>query len=565
MRRTSSLRIAPSNVAGALGACRSVRSGESARASDRQRHGVHRLAQSRSGPRDDVRADRRRAARDSGGERPERRARRHGSRAVQLRCLWLALARGRRHAGGGRRALDKIVAKGKKMRSTCSRRPRATSSSPAARPPVAGTDRDKSFGEVALTAYVPHGIARQARAERTNPRSTARPTSRSRPAHLRSRDLARHRRGGSRADRLRRLRQHHQSDDRRRPGPWRPCARASNRRCSNCVYDESGQLLTGSYMDYAMPRADDLPSFKVATTVTPCTHNPLGAKGCGEAGAIGAPAALMNAVDALSAAGVLRASTCPLRRTAYGRRSSRPAAPRRRLMYAFELHKAKSVADAQRCSRRAGAPASRRAEPDRRDAPAAPATRLAGGSVGHRRTARHPQGGQCARDRGNRASRGSRGVRRRESDDSGARGACGGSATGRSATWVRSAAPIANDDHAADCTAGSGRPAPPSSPAGGSYRAVTSSRNSTKPHSPTTRSSPRPAFPFPARGLCGFSNPVLVRRFGVFVAQTADGSVRVAVTGARPSVFLADQHRKPRSPRASPPMPRVRPSCRPAG
>ena len=73
-----------------------------------------------------------------------------------------------------------------------------------------------------------------------------------------------------------------------------------------CVYDkDSGQLLTGSYMDYAMPRADDLPSFKVETRVTPCTHNPLGAKGCGEAGAIGAPAALMNAVhDALSGAGV---------------------------------------------------------------------------------------------------------------------------------------------------------------------------------------------------------------------------------------------------------------------
>jgi len=74
----------------------------------------------------------------------------------------------------------------------------------------------------------------------------------------------------------------------------------------NCVYDrESGQLLTGSMMDYALPRADDLPSFDVATKVTPCTHNPLGAKGCGEAGAIGAPAALMNAVlDAMAAKGV---------------------------------------------------------------------------------------------------------------------------------------------------------------------------------------------------------------------------------------------------------------------
>ena len=68
-----------------------------------------------------------------------------------------------------------------------------------------------------------------------------------------------------------------------------------------CVYDpETGQLLTGSYMDYRMPRADDLPSFKLGFTETPCPHNPLGVKGCGEAGAIAAPAAVINAVtDAL--------------------------------------------------------------------------------------------------------------------------------------------------------------------------------------------------------------------------------------------------------------------------
>ncbi|MEX1206436.1 MAG: xanthine dehydrogenase family protein molybdopterin-binding subunit [Dongiaceae bacterium] len=64
-----------------------------------------------------------------------------------------------------------------------------------------------------------------------------------------------------------------------------------------CVYDkETGQLVTGSYMDYCMPRADDLPSFKVGMTHTPCPHNPLGVKGCGEAGAIAAPPAVMNAV-----------------------------------------------------------------------------------------------------------------------------------------------------------------------------------------------------------------------------------------------------------------------------
>jgi carbon-monoxide dehydrogenase large subunit len=66
------------------------------------------------------------------------------------------------------------------------------------------------------------------------------------------------------------------------------------------IYDDTGQLTTGSYMDYCMPRADDLPSFKVDMTITPCTHNPLGVKGCGEAGAIGSPAAVMNALtDAL--------------------------------------------------------------------------------------------------------------------------------------------------------------------------------------------------------------------------------------------------------------------------
>ena len=61
-------------------------------------------------------------------------------------------------------------------------------------------------------------------------------------------------------------------------------------------YDESGQLLTASYMDYAMPRADDLPSFKVSHQVTPSPSNPLGIKGCGEAGAIGSPPALINAI-----------------------------------------------------------------------------------------------------------------------------------------------------------------------------------------------------------------------------------------------------------------------------
>jgi aerobic carbon-monoxide dehydrogenase large subunit len=62
------------------------------------------------------------------------------------------------------------------------------------------------------------------------------------------------------------------------------------------VYDESGQPVTASFMDYAMPRADDLPSFKLSHTTTLCPGNPLGVKGCGEAGAIGSSAAVINAI-----------------------------------------------------------------------------------------------------------------------------------------------------------------------------------------------------------------------------------------------------------------------------
>ena len=76
----------------------------------------------------------------------------------------------------------------------------------------------------------------------------------------------------------------------------------------NCAYDENGQLLTASYMDYTMPRADDLPGMADYivdhSCQTPCTHNPLGVKGCGEAGAIGSPPTVINAViDALRSGG----------------------------------------------------------------------------------------------------------------------------------------------------------------------------------------------------------------------------------------------------------------------
>ena len=72
------------------------------------------------------------------------------------------------------------------------------------------------------------------------------------------------------------------------------------------VYDpESGQLLSGSFMDYAMPRADDVPDIEVHLIEVPCLTNPLGVKGAGEAGAVGSPPAVINALlDALVPDGI---------------------------------------------------------------------------------------------------------------------------------------------------------------------------------------------------------------------------------------------------------------------
>ncbi|MGI6853935.1 xanthine dehydrogenase family protein molybdopterin-binding subunit [Mesorhizobium sp. 1B3] len=73
----------------------------------------------------------------------------------------------------------------------------------------------------------------------------------------------------------------------------------------SCAFDESGQPLTGSFMDYAMPRASDMPNFTVLTHGTDCNHNPLKAKGCAEVGSVGVPPAIINALlDALHEKGV---------------------------------------------------------------------------------------------------------------------------------------------------------------------------------------------------------------------------------------------------------------------
>ena len=95
----------------------------------------------------------------------------------------------------------------------------------------------------------------------------------------------------------------------------------------NGHYDESGQLISASYMDYTMPRADNFPEFKLGFTTTPATSNPLGSKGCGEAGAIAAPPAVMNAViDAVGTDVSMPATAEKVWNTLKGKKSKREAA-----------------------------------------------------------------------------------------------------------------------------------------------------------------------------------------------------------------------------------------------
>jgi carbon-monoxide dehydrogenase large subunit len=91
--------------------------------------------------------------------------------------------------------------------------------------------------------------------------------------------------------------------------------------CEQVRYDESGQLLTATLMDYAIPRAPDLPNFEIGHLETPAPHIPGGVKGMGEGGTIGAPAAVANAVaDAVRGAG-LSIVSLPIRPELLARRS----------------------------------------------------------------------------------------------------------------------------------------------------------------------------------------------------------------------------------------------------
>ena len=206
-------------------------------------------------------------------------------------------------------AIDKIIAKGKKIAAHLLEASESDIEFKDGQFAVAGTDRSKSFGEVALTAYVPHQYPLEELEPGLEETAFYDPKNFTYPSGTYVCEVEVDPSTGDVE-----IQSFHATDDfgkvinpmivegQVHGGLTQGIGQAL---LEGCVYDENGQLVSGSYQDYTMPRADNVPSYTVKTTETPCTHNPLGAKGCGEAGAIGSPAAVMNAVvNALSELGV---------------------------------------------------------------------------------------------------------------------------------------------------------------------------------------------------------------------------------------------------------------------
>jgi carbon-monoxide dehydrogenase large subunit len=200
------------------------------------------------------------------------------------------------------KALDKVIAKGKKIAAHLLEAADSDIEFEGGVFKVAGTDKSVPFASVSLTAYVPHNFPHDKLEPGLNENAFYDPSNFTYPAGSYICEVE-----VDPATGVTRIERFTACDDfgnvinpmvvegQVHGGLAQGIGQAL---LEHCVYDtESGQLLTGSYMDYAMPRADDMPHFTVETVKgTPCTHNPLGVKGCGEAGAIGSPPAVINAI-----------------------------------------------------------------------------------------------------------------------------------------------------------------------------------------------------------------------------------------------------------------------------
>ena len=207
------------------------------------------------------------------------------------------------------KAVDKIIAKGKKIAAHMLEASEGDITFEDGKFSVAGTDKAKTFGEIAFSAYVPHNYPLETLEPGLEETAFYDPANFTYPAGAYICEVEVDE-GTGKVDVL----AFHCADDfgnimnpmivegQVHGGVGQGIGQAL---LESTTYDENGQLLTGSYMDYAMPRADDVPFYNVDYSCqTACTHNPLGVKGCGEAGAIGSPPAVVNAVlDALNSGG----------------------------------------------------------------------------------------------------------------------------------------------------------------------------------------------------------------------------------------------------------------------
>jgi carbon-monoxide dehydrogenase large subunit len=202
------------------------------------------------------------------------------------------------------KAIDKVIAKGKKVAAYVMEASEGDIEFKDGKFSVAGTDKSVGFGDIALQAYIAHKFSGQELEPGLKEGAFYDPTNFTFPAGVHICELELDPDTGivaiakwTAVDDFGVLINPMIVEGQVHGGVAQGVGQALH---EGAVYDQSGQLVTASYMDYQMPRAIDLPSLTVGMTVTPCPSNPLGVKGCGEAGAIAAPAAVINAItDAL--------------------------------------------------------------------------------------------------------------------------------------------------------------------------------------------------------------------------------------------------------------------------
>jgi aerobic carbon-monoxide dehydrogenase large subunit len=207
------------------------------------------------------------------------------------------------------KAMDKVIAKGKKIAAHLMEASVDDIEFKDGRFSVAGTDRSKTLTDISLAAYVPHNYPIEELEPGLDETAFYDPKNFTFPAGCHIAEIEIDKDTGIvevvnfvAVDDVGRVINPMIVEGQVQGGVAQGIGQAL---LENAVYDKGGQLLSGSMMDYTMPRADDVPNITVATEVTLCTHNPLGVKGCGEVGAIGSPPAIINAViDALKDYGV---------------------------------------------------------------------------------------------------------------------------------------------------------------------------------------------------------------------------------------------------------------------